>query len=275
MLCVLFGQHNPTCAVPSTQQGVKRAGTAQKQISHGSIQHLEEVQSGHGVWSSWDYPWLFQMWKASLWSQWMPLHISSLQGNIRRAQQGLDQLLPLSVEHCLSKCLSLLAQGNTEFCCFRLKNPPVLIALTWTLPQTWRKLWRGVLITWKRAKMLKERLLTQSWVKKSSPRLPGCCLAPCHASHWDQTHPGHDIKCKFWFEDKAPKFRYIPRRYQEILFFFQALFLILLVPMQWIQMSPSRVSHSECSAPRALSQEFTVRELITGAWLIWSCQGKC
>lgn len=257
----------------STQQGGKRAGSAQKRISHGSIQHLEGLWPWPCFWSTWDSPWLFQMWKASLWSQCMALHISPLQGNISRTQQGLDQLLPLSVESCLSKCLALLAQGNTEFFCFRFKKPTSFNSFNLDSCTNSKEALERLHDYTEKGKMLKERLLTKSWIKKTSPGCPGCWeRLPHTVSSFmlgsNTSWAWHQMQILVWGQSTNIQIHSwnVSQKYC----FSKPCFSSSWCPCSafWWAVSPSRVSHSECTAPRhwALTQELTGRELLMPGW---------
>lgn len=249
-------------------QVVPRSGLA---MAASSI--WKDCGPGHAFWSTWDSPWLFQMWKASLWSQWMALHISPLQGNISRTQQGLDQLLPLSVESCLSKCLALLAQGNTEFFCFRLKKPTSFNSFNLDSCTNSKEALERLHDYTEKGKMLKERLLTKSWIKKTSPGCPGCWeRLPHTVSSFmlgsNTSWAWHQMQILVWGQSTNIQIHSwnVSQKYC----FSKPCFSSSWCPCSafWWAVSPSRVSHSECTAPRhwALTQELTGRELLMPGW---------
>lgn len=174
MLCVLFGQHHATCAVHSTQQGVKRAGTAQKQISHGSLQHLEELQ----LW-----PWFLiqpglSMAVSDVESQpVIPVDGSPHLSTSRENQKDSAGPGPAAASLCGASPVQMSRSVGTRkhrILLLQIKKPTSFNSFNLDSSTNSKEAPERLLDYTEKGKMLKERLLTQSWIKRSSPGLPGC-----------------------------------------------------------------------------------------------------
>lgn len=138
----------------------------------------------------------------------------------------------------------------------QVKKPTSFNSLNLDSPTNSKEALERLLGYKEKGKMLKERLLTQD--KESS-------LGSLHAGI---KHTLGRQKCKFWVEDKAPQLRYIPGTYQKIILLFQALFLLLLVPMQSIQMRCGPLQGVPQGMHSSHPSPGTHRKEISAAWLV-------